>query len=58
MPIKMKQLLPPEIDTKMGSDKPHPPAGHYSKNGISFREADTPKHCNKGEKGKQMLDSA
>jgi len=47
-------VLPPEIDTTLGNKDraysrqghPHPP----SSNGVSFREAETPTHCNKGTK--------
>lgn len=55
MTLKMKQILPPEIDTKMDSDKQHSVAHHGSSGNISFREADTPKHCNKGDKGKPWI---
>lgn len=51
-------VLPPEIDTTLGNKDraysrqghPHPP----SSNGVSFREAETPTHCNKGTKGMSM----
>ena len=54
MPVRTIQTgLLPEIDTTMEQDKgllrQHPASS--SSHGISFRDADTPKHCNKGEKG-------
>jgi hypothetical protein len=48
----MKTIPPPEIDTK-SDDKAHRQGEFHSisSSGISVRDADTPKHCNKGERG-------
>lgn len=51
MPMKLNQDLLPEIDTKWnGAEGDGKHQQHPTSNSKSFREADTPKHCNKGSK--------
>ncbi len=45
MTVKMKQSLPPEIDTKLDGDKIH--SGPGNGDGSGFLENDTPKHANR-----------
>lgn len=46
MPLKMKSILPPEINTNVDTEKQQQhPAG-----GRAFRDAETPKHRNRGDK--------